>query len=272
MTLDIGAQIMAKAKSLGASLAGIANVEQVKTLPSYALHDRILNRRDGIEPPDEFTNLQEFEWPENARSALIIALSHPLDKPELDWHLESGLLPGNWYLEEINRKLSTWINEEYGIITHHVNYAIHRNGIYLKDLAVLSGLGCIGKSNLLINPEFGPRLRFRAMLLDAELIPTDPIDFDPCEGCEEFCRKLCPVNAFDEVVFSPADTGMSTLPARTGNYSRPKCLNYFSTTLKESGITASLLSIESRKMEGTYQTQKYNMNCRRCELACPVGA
>jgi epoxyqueuosine reductase len=77
-----------------------------------------------------------------------------------------------------------------------------RGGIFLKDAAVLVGLGCIGRNNLLLTPELGSKVRLLAMLLEAELAPTGPIDFYPCEGCEEFCRKACPQNAFGETVFS----------------------------------------------------------------------
>ena len=45
--------------------------------------------------------------------------------------------------------------------------------------------------------------------MDAELTPTEPIDFDPCAACEEFCHNVCPQDAFDEVVFSPTETGVA---------------------------------------------------------------
>jgi epoxyqueuosine reductase len=287
MTEDKSTQIIEKAKSFGASLAGIASVDLVKTSPSYELHEKILKDIDGIgfsmgiteisKEKTEFgstagiTDIKEIKWPENAKSALVIALSHPLEKPQLDWYLESGFIPGNWYLEEINRKLTAWIEEKYGIKTHHVNYWIGQGGMYLKDSAVLSGLGCIGKNNLLITPEFGPRVRFRSMLLDEELTPTGPIDFNPCDGCEEFCRKLCPQNAFDEIVLSSDKTEMSPLPARNGSFSRPKCSIQSGLDVQGGGFTMGAAK-PGQKMEGTYQTKKYMIWCRRCELACPVGA
>ena len=137
---------------------------------------------------------------------------------------------------EIKRKLRVWIEETYGIKTHHVNYWIGEGGMYLKDAAVLSGLGCIGKNNLVITPEFGPRVRFRAMLIDEELTPTGPIDFDPCNGCDEYCHKVCGVDAFSETVISADNTGMSNLPGRNGCFSRVKCYKRSDFDVEASGI------------------------------------
>lgn len=276
MARDKGARIIEKAKSFGASLAGIASIDRLKASPSYVMHEKAYRGIDGVRSSLGIADISEVKWPGNAGSAIVVALSHPHEKPELDWYLESGRLPGNEILLDINRNLSAWIVEELGIKTHHVNYWVGLGGIYLKDLAVLSGLGCIGKNNLVITPEFGPRVRFLAMLVDSELTPTEPIDFDPCGECEEFCHKVCPQNAFDEMVFSSAGTRMTALPGRNGSFSRVRCSIRSRLNTEESGISATqdfwLEKKEPRGEEmGTYQTQKHIHFCRRCELSCPVG-
>ena len=116
---------------------------------------------------------------------MIIAASHPQDKPELDWWDTKGS-PWNRNLIRINREPSIWIEEEFGVNTHKMLYSVKKGGIYLKDTAVLGGLGCIGRNNLLVTPKLGSKIRLRAVLLEDELTPTDPIAFDPCKGCEEF--------------------------------------------------------------------------------------
>jgi epoxyqueuosine reductase len=278
MTQNKGAQIIEKATSLGASMAGIASAELVKTSASHEIHEKIRMGAGGIGSSLGITDVKEIKWPENTKSVLVIAVSHPIEKPELDWFLESGNTPGNWLLQKINRELSAWIEEEFEMKTHGVPYWIGEGGIYLKDAAALSGLGCIGKNNLLITPELGPRVRFRAMLLEDELTPTGPIDFDPCDGCEEFCRKVCPQNAFDGIVLSPVETGTSTLPGRDGFFSRPKCFIRSGHDVENSGIAvydefwSEKTWLLGREMAGTYQTQKHIIFCRRCEFSCPIGA
>ena len=106
MAQDLSTQIIEKAKSFGASLAGITRVELLKNTPSYELHGKISQGIDGVGVEQGYSDFTEINWPEGAKSVLVIALHHPHDKPELDWYLESGYLPGNEALMEIKRKLS----------------------------------------------------------------------------------------------------------------------------------------------------------------------
>lgn len=59
--------------------------------------------------------------------------------------------------------------------------------------AVRAGLGWIGKSCSIINPEVGPRLRLGTILTDAPFEPDAPIE-SRCGSCVE-CMKACPVSA-----------------------------------------------------------------------------
>jgi epoxyqueuosine reductase QueG len=60
--------------------------------------------------------------------------------------------------------------------------------------AHLAGHGWIGKSCLLVTPEFGPRVRFSAVLTDAPLDTGRPME-ENCEDCR-ICVDECPVRAF----------------------------------------------------------------------------
>jgi len=264
MTSDPGVQIVDVAREMGASLAGIAGVEQLKDSPSH----HILNMHTGLEIAD----FPGIAWPAAASSALVIAVSHPKDEPELDWWNVDGS-PGNRALIRICRELSRWIQQQLGVETQRLPYSVEGGGVYLKDAAVLAGLGCIGRNNLLVTPEFGPRVRLRAMLLEADLAPTGPIDFDPCRDCEGYCRDACPQHAFGEAVLSPAGTGMSTLPARDGHFARARCLVQMDQDVQDSGVQAGASAASAAlDMEGMPPIDERVHYCRRCELACPVGS
>lgn len=56
-------------------------------------------------------------------------------------------------------------------------YHIEHGGVYMKDAAVLAGLGRMGKHNMLITPRYGPRLRLRVMLTEADLPSMGMITF-----------------------------------------------------------------------------------------------
>lgn len=277
MASDRSAQIIDTAKEMGAAIAGIASVELLKKSPSHDMLGRFGTKIDGVHSFEGMVEgFNEIKWPARVKSALVIAVSHPKDKPELDWTNASGDTPGNRILQRINRELAAWIEETLSIKTHKMAYWVEKGGIYLKDTAVLAGLGCIGRNNLLITPGLGPRVRLRAMLLEDELTPTGPTAFDPCDSCKEFCRKACPQNAFDRVVLSSAETGMYALPGRDGCFSRAKCSIQMDEDVKDSDMAVGKeflsgldqLAVETR---GLSQTEGRIKWCRRCELACPVG-
>jgi epoxyqueuosine reductase len=273
MTSDTDAQIIDKAKERGASMAGIASVELLKNSPSHEIIKKLGMEIDGIHPYKEIVKgFDGVTWPANARSALVIAVSHPQDKPELDWWNGFKGTLGNSELIRINRELSAWIEETFSIKTHKLPYYIEKGGIYLKDSAVLAGLGCVGKNNILVTPELGPRVRLRTMLLEAELTPTGPIDFDPCGDCEEFCRKACPQNAYDKIVHSSVETGIVTLPGRDGCFSRAKCMIQMDKDDEDTGIDINETLESDIDIEDIGKTRNYMKSCRRCEFACPVGS
>ncbi len=63
-----------------------------------------------------------------------------------------------------------------------------------KTLATLSGIGWIGKSTLLISPEYGPRIRFGTLLTDMPLEVDTPFIQSRCGDCR-VCVDACPVGA-----------------------------------------------------------------------------
>ena len=278
MTSDKSAQIIAKAKELGAAIAGIASVELLRESPSHQILDKFGTKIDGVHSfEDMIEGFDEIKWPAKAKSALVIGVSHPQDEPELDWTHGSGNTPGNRSLQRINRELAAWIDEKWGIEAHRMPYWVEKGGVYLKDTAVLAGLGCIGRNNMLITPELGPRVRLRGMLLEDALRPTGPVTFDPCAGCPEYCRKACPQNAFDRIVLSPAEAGIDALPGRDGRFSRARCYVQMDKDVEDSHMAVargflSGLDKSARVAGKASQTEKRIKWCRRCEFACPVGS
>jgi len=64
-----------------------------------------------------------------------------------------------------------------------------------KRAAWAAGMGAPGRSQLLLTPEFGPRVRFAAVVTTAPLVPGTPFDGTICiEGCDD-CIRACPIGA-----------------------------------------------------------------------------
>ncbi|MFO7752147.1 MAG: 4Fe-4S double cluster binding domain-containing protein [Desulfobacteraceae bacterium] len=259
--METGRQIIETALNHGADLAGIASVNELKRSASHLIYPRMEDYRGvgTVQKEEALPADQLFNWPGTAKSALVIGISHPKDRPELDWWDGKGT-PGNRALMGIIKKAAPDIENRFSVTTHKLHYYVEKGGVFLKDAATLAGLGTIGKGNMLVTPEFGPRVRLRALFLDAELEPTGPVDFDPCKDCKEYCRKVCPEHAMDEPAsaFRSMDADFE-LPARDGSYDRELC-----NTRMEKDIS------ESRQNGSDGQAPvKY---CRKCEFVCPVGS
>jgi epoxyqueuosine reductase len=258
------AAILKKAKELGATLAGFALVDDLRTAPSFTFAPNMPGAGEGVGTRENTMGCKPGEvlWPEGARSMLVIAVEHPADKPEMDWWFGRVDPPGNRILARIVRELSHWIESATPIQTVHLPYHVEKGGTYLKDAAVLAGLGCIGKNNLLVTPEFGPRVRLRALTLDVVVPSTGPSRFDPCLRCNAPCRAACPQQAFAKRIYSSRDYGQGRLPGRIGVFSRPAC------NLQMEADTAAGVEQPVDGFETPVRVIQY---CRACELSCPVG-
>jgi epoxyqueuosine reductase len=88
-----------------------------------------------------------------------------------------------------------------------------------KMAANLAGLGWIGKSCLLITPEYGPRVRWTTVLTDYPFSSVGTPIGPRCGECRE-CVNACPVGAFTGRRFDPEEPREARFDAR-------KCDEYF---------------------------------------------
>lgn len=110
-----------------------------------------------------------------------------------------------------------------------------------KLTARLAGFGWIGKNCLLINPKYGPRIRWTSILTDAPFEENKEILESRCGNCDR-CAKICPAQAIlgrNYVEHEPREL----------RFDVKKCEEYFD-KIKEEG-----------KLE----------ICGMCQYACPFG-
>lgn len=260
----LASALLKQAIAFGADLAGFASVEDLKRAPSFMAAPETFpvgkwvgvgKRTLGLKPG-------EVRWPDGARTVLVVAVHHPENRLEMDWWQGPKDPPGNRILARVVRDLCRWAQENFGIGVFHLPYHVEEGGLYLKDAAVLAGLGCIGRNNMLVTPEFGPRVRLRALTIDIELPSSGQRDFDPCRGCENWCRKACPQSAFDSEAFDEDQASWKMRPGRDGCYSRAACNRQMEADVDASGEAAG---------EGYDDSSRIIRFCRCCEFSCPVG-
>jgi len=285
-SLELTERIVEKAKLLGASIAGVASVNSLKGSPSHSIYPKIgMNLKVHWKKVTDGPKLDDVAWPADAVSVVVIGVEHNINQPELDWWDGKGT-SGNRILMRINENLSEWIEDTFSIKTYKLPYFVSKGGIFLKDAAVVAGLGCFGRNNLVITPEYGPRIRFRALLIDREAEATGPLEFNPCKSCEEPCRAACPVKSFKNPVYSVEELGQSTLPGLNGTYDRVICNRKMDKDIKDAvmsvpandkaheGVLKAIDEFEEGitiKPQGDKPPNYCVKYCRRCELACPVG-
>jgi len=173
---------------LGADVCGIANIDRFADAPA------------GFHPRDLFPG---------CKSVIVfgIALSKGLfvaDQTLVYGHFNDSLCPE---VDQIAHKAAKKIEDLFG------GYAIPlpsdgpyeywdaekmegRGLLSMKHAAVLAGLGCLGKSTLLLNKRYGNMLVLGAVLTDLNLA-SDPLADSIClEDCS-LCINSCPAQALD---------------------------------------------------------------------------
>ena len=230
-------EVLKKCKSLGIPLVGFAPVERWSA------------------PPQELPNVlspwipEEF-WPQSiypeAKTVIVIGL--PVSLPIVE------TAPSIYYHELYKTVNSALDSKAYEL----ANFLIERGhgAIYLprdgygdvkilidnpfaffshKHAAYLAGLGSLGHNNVLLTPQYGPRVRFTSIFTTAD-IPAESIKSkDLCTHCL-LCVKNCPVKAIPQ----------------KGDFPPP--------------VDKRLCAIRSAKLK-----EEYRYPCGICIKVCPVG-
>lgn len=115
---------------------------------------------------------------------------------------------GRWYVVSLNKHISTTNKhfagflEKRGYEARGVQEAEYSRKtlvgkISFRQMAVLAGLGSIGKNQMLLHHRFGPEVVIGVLLTNADLPPDPPGANELCIACD-VCLAACPVNAFEE--------------------------------------------------------------------------
>lgn len=193
-----------------------------------------------------------------------ISIGKRLDDRILDNLLEGPTLEYYEHYHNVNRDLSGLtqrIHSELnglGIKSLPITPTIALNSPgyskYLKSLsydishkmvATRAGLGWIGKTDLLISREFGPRLRLVTILLDSDPGTTAiPAESSKCGKCN-ICVEMCPAGAANGILWNI-------------NIHRDKFFDAFRCREKCGELARQKLNVDERI-------------CGLCVSVCPVG-
>ncbi len=154
------------------------------------------------------------------------------------------------------------IDPKTGKKLNHTKFLGH---LSLKHAAVSSGLGELGRSNLLLTPQFGPHQRLGAIVTEAILEPDSPFQGKLCDNCRK-CEKACPVGALKD-----------------GKYRVDPCYSYWSKGFKQvyperlrdwSSYLRMIMQFNKTRDVFIEMSQNYITDvdyCIECMKACHVG-
>lgn len=169
---------------LGADLVGVANIEPLKQLK--------LNPPDLLDPYNRAISIavklpgavmeQIIDRPTPAYASAYQNANRILDRIAIR---TAGNLEKDGFksLPIPASQILDWDNW-YGAISH-------------RAVGRMAGLGWLGKSLLLVNPQYGPRIRLVTVLTEAWLAADNPIA-NRCEKCTK-CQDACPAEAIKGV-------------------------------------------------------------------------
>jgi epoxyqueuosine reductase len=143
-----------------------------------------------------------------ARSVIVIGL--PVHLPVLETSpsifYRELYRTVNTLIDQYTYRLASFLNERgypsvfiprdgYGsigvLLDNPVAFFSHRHA------ALLAGLGTFGVNNMLLTPEYGPRVRFGTVLTAAGLEPDPLMETELCTRCM-LCVRMCPAGALDK--------------------------------------------------------------------------
>ncbi len=196
MKTDLKKDLLKKCKSLHIQLTGFSPVERWHSPPAEL--PNVLNPWI----PDDF-------WPQSifpeARTVIVIGL--PVALPIVE------TAPSIYY-SELYRTINSMLDIKACEIANFLNNKGHAS-IYVprdgygdikilidkplaffshKHAAYLSGLGSFGYNNVLLTPQYGPRVRFTSIFTTVRISPDPIMTKDLCIRCL-CCARSCPVSA-----------------------------------------------------------------------------
>lgn len=186
MSSDLTKEIKEYALSHGAELVGVLSPEAIDAYPEYWIGWQVQQASgktsDHMEHPKSIVVLGYHAFDDIHESQ--IAHNGKIEYPVYERM--------RLYARRVMRQLQ---KKGYKCVVYPINLS-------QKRMAQLAGFGPMGKSSLIINPEYGPWIRIQSILTDAPLVPDKENTEDLCKDCTK-CIDACPTSALTPYIIDP---------------------------------------------------------------------
>ena len=140
--------------------------------------------------------------------------------------------------------------------------------VSLRHVAQAAGLGTLGKNNLLLTRELGPRVRLGGVVTAAPIDYDESCTEDFCVDCEA-CIAACPVDALSR----PGKTHTGRCVRQVLPYGLSGLIKYLTEGL-DGNKEEMKKSFKDANFWNIYQSLQLGLQygCHACINACPIGS
>ena len=201
------------------------------------------------------------------------------------------------HLEEATASLAYWLEERDCMAAllsallpdlrrQPMGYATPagQGSLLLRLGAVQSGLGTLGLNEMILTPQYGPRLFLAGIITDLELAADEAMEEELCpglEGCGR-CAAVCPAGAIPSE--APVGSSLQDIRALDNEACATACqphgpqrmvehLKHIFDSSSGEEAASKIRCAETQQLfyHLTVMRQGAYTGCARCELVCPVG-
>jgi epoxyqueuosine reductase len=251
-------EIKAIAKDMGADLVGVASADCVETTRTRRGPQNVLPEASSVVVFAKRMLVGSIESPrEEVVTCSNLALYQELDR--ISYTL-------GCFLEQRGYRAATI--PAYSPVEMTAETKGFVGVVSLRHVAQAAGLGTLGKNNLLVTRDFGPRVRLGGVVTTAGLDSDDSSSEDFCVDCEA-CIAACPVDAISE----PGKTRTGRCVRQVLPYSLSGLIKYLTEGLDEPKEKIKE-SLKRPNFWNLYQSLQLGLQygCHACINACPVSS
>ena len=238
-------QIIKTCSSLGIDSIGFIKCRRFNELENFYKERKELNLQNEFEEDDIEKRIDPNQYLENGKTIISIAFPYLTSKSNTTNNGFSVYTKGMDYHYVVNKylKIICEIIESYGGTAKSF---VDSNSLPERYIAYLSGIGFIGKNNLIISKKYGSYVFLGEIITDLELYDDDKRTleelnlFKECGNCKK-CYMVCPTKAIN-----------------SNKKNCNICLSYI--TQKK-----DLADWEMEKLDGRM------FGCDTCQLVCPYN-
>lgn len=193
-------------KKNGASLVGVASVERFEGAPKGHHPLDFVPKAKSVVTFGVALLHQALYWEEHMLESEIVLPERRKDILQNYFYTEVGYNMVNDLLNRLALGLSNLLESKgyfsifFPATYDHEYWESIASGIPSKwgllsqrHAAVRAGLGEFGLNNVVVTPEYGPRIRFNSVITEAELTPSELVQKKVCLGEKcSICVKKCP--------------------------------------------------------------------------------